>query len=310
MSKRIIKCPICKSIDLKLSNYKENQYQDRWSFDCFIKKTLSTCKDCKLTFTSETFEKGSLSKFYKILYKDQPILRFSSIENYEFTRRFLSHVLFIKSSILLRDNMNILEIGPNQIGMLSTFKLFCTPNYFYYEQLEFPIIKYFGGKRLGNYFSREAATGLEQKKKMDLIVLSHCLEHFEPEKLNSDIRTMNYALKNNGYISIEVPLEKPHEINPPHTLSFNVKNMIRLFENHGFKIISTQSIRPKDWEPANDKNQEKPSDQLLSFRLLKIIMGYIVPRKLRIKLSRTFFEKKLNPMYDGLPYMRLIAQKQ
>ena len=86
--------------------------------------------------------------------------------------------------------------------------------------------------------------------------------------------------------------------------------MIRLFENHGFKIISTQSIRPKDWEPANDKNQEKPSDQLLSFRLLKIIMGYIVPRKLRIKLSRTFFEKKLNPMYDGLPYMRLIAQKQ
>jgi len=152
---KIKSCPICNGTKLNSTNYTLNPNQNFWNFDCFKGKTLSTCEKCNFTFTAEVFEKESLSKFYNSLYTGSTVSSFKRTENYEFTPRFFSHLKFLETNIDLIDGMNVLEIGPNEVGMIPTFKLFCNPNYYYFDQLEFPIINYFGGKRLGKYFSKK-----------------------------------------------------------------------------------------------------------------------------------------------------------
>jgi len=300
-------CPICGHNDFKFSDYLIAPGQEEWKYDCFKRNKLSTCNNCEFTFASQVFEEGSLSKFYNTLYSGNELSVFKASENYEFAARSLSHVNFIKINLELKDDLNILEIGPNENGMIPSFSLFCKPNYFYYDQLEFPVINHFGGKRLGRYFSKSTASLMDSNKKMDLIVLSHCLEHFEPQYLNQDIEAMNLALKSNGYVSIEVPLQSL--FHAPHTQSFNVKNMSMLFEKHGFEIIATQEIKSlidnDRFETIN--KSKKPSRFFIN--QIKKIMSIAMPRKIRLKLLKSFYERKLIPLYDGRSYMRLLAQK-
>jgi len=303
----ITNCPICNNKEFIYSDYLIAPRQKEWKFDCFKNNKLSTCKKCEFTFASEVFEEGSLSKFYNSLYSGTELSMFKAYENYEFCLRSLSHVNFIKINLDLKDNLNILEIGPNEHGMLPSFSLYCKPNFFYYDQLEFPVLNHYGGKRLGSYFSKNAALLMDSNKKMDLIVLSHSFEHFEPQHLNQDIEVMKLALKSNGYVSIEVPLESL--FHAPHTQSFNVKNMSLLFEKHGFEVIASQSIKKSNIiSSSNILNKSLGSSRSI-IKLIKRIMSFVMPRKIRLILLKPFYEKKLIPLYDGREYMRLLVQK-
>ena len=75
--------------------------------------------------------------FIITLYSGNELSVFKASENYEFAARSLSHVNFIKANLELKNYLNILEIGPNENGMIPSFSLYCKPNYFYYDQLEF-----------------------------------------------------------------------------------------------------------------------------------------------------------------------------
>ena len=300
-------CPICNHEEFIFSDYLIAPKQEEWEYDCFKGNKLATCNNCEFTFASQVFEEGSLSKFYNTLYDGIALPPFASFKNYEFTGRSLSHVNFIKMNFELKNNLNILEIGPNENGMIPSFSLYCKSNYYYYDQLEFPVINHYGGKRLGKYFSKNEAAQIDSNKKMDLIVLSHCLEHFEPQQLNQDIEAMSLALKPNGCISIEVPLQSL--FHAPHTQSFNVKNMSMLFEKHEFKIVASQEIK-SSVEKVREKDinkSSKPSRFIIN--LIKNIMSISMPRKTKLMLLKPFYERKLMPLYDGRPYMRLLVQK-
>ncbi|MDA8862067.1 class I SAM-dependent methyltransferase [Gammaproteobacteria bacterium] len=307
---KINSCPVCDSNDLIAGKYLKGPTQDFWEYDCFKGKNLATCRKCMFTFTAEIFEKGALSKFYNTLYSGSDLKSYDAAQNYEYNIRSMSHVNFIKLNLDLKDGMNILEIGPNENGMVPSFSLFCNPNYFYYEQLEFPVINSYGGQRLGNYFDKKSAADLSNDQKMDLIVLSHVFEHFEPQHLNRDIEAMRLALKENGHISIEVPLQTINiDMHPPHTQFFNVKNMSLLFEKHGFEIVSTQNINLDVGFSESTSSTEPKNSSRPYIELIKKIMSIFLPRKLRLKLLRPFFEKKLKTLYDGRPYMRVLAKK-
>lgn len=303
---KVNNCPICGQDEFIFSDYLKAPGQGDWTYDCFKNKRLSTCKRCKFTFTSEFFEKGSLSKFYNTLYSRSKLSPFKAYENYEFTMRSLSHVNFIKTNLDLKDDLNILEIGPNENGMIPSFSLYCKPNYFYYDQEDFPVLNHYGGIRLGKYFSMEAASSIKTERKMDLIVLSHSFEHLEPQYLNQDVQAMKLALKPYGCVSIEVPIESL--FHPPHTQSFNTKNMSLLFEKHGFEIIATQYIESLNDDNKNEflNNQLELSSSKIKF--IKKVMSILIPRRIRLRLLKPLYERKLKALYEGLPYMRLIAQ--
>ena len=305
---KIVSCPICDCEDLSVLNYKKAEGQDNWRYDCFKDKKLAQCNSCSFVFISETFEEGSLSEFYNTLYSGVEINDFNRAENYEFTARSYSHTNFIKTSIDLADGLNILEIGPNENGMIPSLSLFCNPNYFYYEQLDFPVINHFGGRKLGDYFDKFEATKLSPEQKMDLIVLSHSFEHFEPISLRESVEAMKIALKANGYVSIEVPLEPVTEMKPPHTVLFSVKNMCLLLERNGFFVVATQCI--KEPESVDEQRAEFfSSSGSILVKIAKRILGNLLPRKARLKILKPLYDRKIRSLYDGRGYLRVLAQK-
>ena len=51
----------------------------------------------------------------------------------------------------------------------------------------------------------------------------------------------------------------------------------------------------------------KPSRFIIN--LIKNIMSISMPRKTKLMLLKPFYERKLMPLYNGRPYMRLLVQK-
>lgn len=312
---KILNCPVCNDNGLfEYESYMKNPLEDEWTYNCFEDKKLAKCNKCGFIFTDKYFKEGELSKFYSELYKDNIFREYNPSLRYEFTARSLSHVNFIKTNIDLFDGMSILEIGPNENGMVPSFSLFCKPNYYYYEQYEFPVINHYGGKRLGNYFSKKEAMALKDDQKMDLITLSHSFEHFEPSSLNENVEAMSSALKEYGYISIEVPDETQMEMVPPHTLFFTVENLSSLLKNHGFEVVGTQLIKDTyqiDQVPSK-KTSEKLGNKSSFFGMGKVLSFLISFRLLRgmiMKLLISYFTKRLKVMYDGRAYIRVLARK-
>ena len=144
---------------------------------------------------------------------------------------------------------------------------------------------------------------------MDLIVLSHCFEHFEPVSLDESVEAMKVALKVNGHVSIEVPIESAVDMQPPHTVFFNVNNLSVLLEKHGFNIVSTQCIKPPVSDRSNFINSPVSSASLV-IKITKKCLSIILPRKIRLKLLKPFYEGRLKVLYDGRAYLRVLAQKQ
>lgn len=304
-------CPVCGNIKtFKNLNYEANPTEKKWKYNCFINKTLTQCLDCDFIFTKNKFEKNELNNFYYELYKDLEIKNFDPSNSYEYIPRNFSHVNFIKNNFNLKNGIDILEIGPNEHGMIATFNLYCKPNYFYFEQFDYPIIKEFGGKRVGNFFSKENVKQ-SNLKDLDLIVLGHSLEHFDPSTLKENISLFHEILGKNGHLSIEVPFGYKLKKTAPHTLFFNLKNLSLLLENMNFTVVSSQLMdTDNNLIETNDiKNKANSSNPNLKQTIINKLMYINCIRKLIIKALYVKYLINLTPLYDGRPYLRVLAKK-
>ena len=150
------KCPCCGNENgFNSVPYDVNPSEHKWSYNCFSDKSLSVCAVCGTYFTREIILDDELNEFYSNIFDGQEDVGFNPLDKFEFTPRFLSQVLFLKTHLELFDGIKVLEIGPNSTGVLPTLLLFCKPLYYYFEQSEYPAITYFGGKRLGEYYSQD-----------------------------------------------------------------------------------------------------------------------------------------------------------
>jgi hypothetical protein len=306
-------CPVCDNASsFTYEKYFQNPSQEKWTYNCFEGKKLAKCVKCETVFTYEVFGEDELNLFYSTLFGSAKQANYNPAAHYEYVPRSFSQVRFIMTSVRLYDGIRVLEIGPNSYGMVPSFSLFCEPAYYYYEQYVYPIIAHYGGERLGNYFSKYEALKLSKNQKMDLVTLSHSLEHFDPSTLNESIAAISLALKDDGCIFIEVPDEYGRNKMPPHTVFFTVESLSILLQKHGFEIIATQLI--KDSNTTSHISKNKGSKVLglthLSLRiLLRMLRSFNWFRKRLLKLLLGHYESKLEVSYDGRPYLRVIGKK-
>lgn len=310
---KISNCPVCDNASsFTYEKYFENPSQEKWTYNCFEGKKLAKCGECETLFTYEVFGDEELSLFYSTLFDSNKQAVYNPAAHYEYVPRSFSQVRFIRTSVELYDGIRVLEIGPNSNGMVPSFSLFCEPAYYYYEQYDYPVIAHYGGERLGNYFSKDEALKLSKDQKMDLVTLSHSLEHFDPSTLNESIAAISHALKDNGCIFIEVPDEYGRNKMPPHTVFFTVESLSKLLQKHGFEIIATQLIKDNTTSHISENKGPKVFSRLthLSIRiLLKILRSFNSCRKRLLKLLLAHYENELEVVYDGRPYLRVIGKK-
>ena len=198
---------------------------------------IYTCLDCEISFCSG-ISKKNLDNYYKSIYKDQnrnlKPSRFS-----EFNSRFFSQVLFFINHDKLKENLNVLELGPNNQGVLPTLRIFQKKiNYYYFEQNNINY-NYKNMVKLGEYFDPNKSA----LPKVDLIWISHSLEHIHPDDLKKMLTCFYESLNIGGKIFIEIPNEfKSKTLYFPHTLFFSKKGLCKLFENNHFHIIAASEI--------------------------------------------------------------------
>ena len=226
------------------------------------------------------------------------------------TRRFWSQIQYFVNHSTLFKNIKILEIGPNLYGMVPTIKVFQKKfKYFYYENLEVQsdhdeII------RLGDYWNPFK----DKLPKIDLIWMSHSLEHIIPNHLTQVIKSFYNSLSKGGKIFIEIPNDIENKtFHIPHTIFFEVEGLIKLFKDNKFKIIAVSKINKKELVNSNPNDSKKKGSKILS-QIRQLIISFLpnfFVRYIRhlIMLKKINSGNYINGPYENYPIIRLIAEK-
>ncbi len=298
-------CLLCNNNETKeIYNYQDGSFVKE-SKKYFANVRVRTCENCKISFCTNIV-KENLDNFYKSIYQNfqnKKIDRFK-----EFNSRFFSQVLFFINHVKLHKNIKVLEVGPNNLGILPSLKIFQEKIYYYYFDQILLDHKHNNIIKLGNYFDPNTS----KLPEIDLIWMSHSLEHIMPKELIKVIKTYHDALKKSGKIFIEIPNDvKRKSFNVPHTLFFEKEGLIKLFEKLNFKIIALSEIDGVDhFNFSNIKNENKTSkiEKKTFFNKLYLFIQKFIPDKYVKKYAFKHFIS--NGPNSNFPIIRLIVEKK
>jgi hypothetical protein len=275
---------------------------------------ILTCKNCDATFAGNINYK-KLNNFYSTIYNYEyysKTLKTTKNNNfYEFDRRFFSQVVFFLQTNNLFNNIKVLEIGPNIQGILPTLNIFQKKiSYFYYEKNFSEIIEKIGcgrSKRLGSYY-----TPKKKLPKVDLIWMSHSMEHINPKDLRATFMKFYKSLNKDGKIFIEIPNDLCMKtFTFPHTFFYSEKFLRLFFKSLNFEIQCI-SFFTNNFQDIKKLSGDKKNKYTIIYKLLNKYVPNIL-----IKLLKAFFLKNLiiyslvNNQYlnNNRSFMRIIIKK-
>lgn len=265
------------------------------------KLKIFKCNNCNISYCSNVTE-SQLDNFYKKIFDERKI---NKSEKSGFNKRFFSQMLYFINHSKLFKNIRILEIGPNQHGIVPTIKIFQKKfKYYYYENLK---IQSNNGEivKLGDYWNPFK----DKLPEIDLIWMSHSLEHIIPEHLTQVIKSFYNALSEGGKIFIEIPNDiEAEKFTMPHTLFFKTEGLIKLFKDHKFKIIAVSDFNKKQSVTDNPNNPKEKLSNLFSKvrQLIKKFIPNFFLELIRLSMIRIFIN---NGPYTQRPTIRMIVEK-
>jgi len=225
-----------------------------------------------------------------------------------FNSRFFSQFMYFKQYVGLEKINSVLEIGPNWQGMLPTIKFFKNKiKYYFIDQVNSKSMIKNGGIHIGTYFDPKKIN----LPSVDLVWMSHSLEHIHPDLLTKMLQKIYEALSVGGIFFIEVPNNlKEKKFYFPHTLFFYEKTLNDILKKNGFKIISSQSIEKID---IGIKSQNLNGTMIKKNNFLiqgiKKFVKIFLPENLKQRFLLFYAVKALNGPYTDRPNIRVIAQK-
>jgi hypothetical protein len=302
------KCFLCKNTNLQKKYYYQDKNTNREieNYQYFNSKNeIYTCEICKISFCDD-ISIDNLNKFYESASSKKSKILTNKFK--EFNSRFFSQVLYYINHCPLKPNLKVLEIGPNNQGILPSLKIFQNKIiYYYFDQVELEH-KFDNIIKLGNFWIPKK----NALPKVDLIWMSHSLEHVHPKQLNDVLESFYSCLNEKGRIFIEIPYDiKNNDFIVPHTLFFEAEGLINLFKKFNFKIVSISEINKEEVKDNDNKmiikneNKSKLSMTIIS-KIYQKIQKFL-PEKLVKKFA--FKNFVLNGPYTSLPIIRMIVEK-
>jgi len=232
-------CPICQC----KGSY---SYQYNAVNTIFDKQPILSCSGCDFSWNN-TISQKDLNKYYHFDYNNNDFdrsERFDSPKKYFSDESFMFkpyrsklHLEIARRLISKKSQISILDCGA---GLGTTLYLskhyFKKPSLFAYENDQVSH-KYLDHLKV-SYFSGDPIESLNSfKKKFDLIILSHFLEHISPESIIDFVDLILDKLNRGGALIIEVPndnwvkYEHLKSDMPPHVGFFSINSMKELFYN-------------------------------------------------------------------------------
>lgn len=278
-------------------------------------KEILNCNKCNLVFCSNVSVE-ELDEFYKksqIKIENKKDMNSSDTASKNwapFNSRFFSQFMYFKQYVGLNKIDSVLEIGPSWQGILPTLKFFKKKiKYYFIDQTNSPSMIDNGAIHLANYFHPEKTI----IPKVDLVWMSHSLEHIHPNLLAKTIKKIYESLNVGGYFFIEVPDNLKENIyNFPHTLFFYEDTLKNILEKSGFKIISSQSIEKAEkpnYQNGIKSEKENFLSKFFSFKKIKDFIKKFLSNELKKKFLLFYAVQNLNGPYSHRPNIRVIVQK-
>jgi len=231
-----INCLICNSSEKKLLGEK-----DRYG----LYLSVNICCNCGLTYTSPRMTQTAYNEFYNTEYRKLYIGTENPKEDFfEDQKKKGEHIFnyFKNHQLLNNDTKYVLEVGCGAGGIID-----------YFRDKGFQVKGIDLGEKYVNYGKSEHGLDLEtatladisNKKKPDIIIYSHVLEHILD--INKEIKLITQFLKKNTLVYIEVPsikeIHKNYESNilrylqNAHTFHFTLESLVNLMSKHGFELV-------------------------------------------------------------------------
>lgn len=276
----MIKCPACffeTDIESMPSYVFSPATMDK--LKVFDERKIICCPNCGFGMIEEDVDENLLELYYTSDYGGKATKQAetkSKISDLRTTHSFhirpLSQLSLIGQHIDLKSKIRILEIGPGKGDFLYSLKqmgfegehISCEP-----QEDAHQFLKKLGSKIEASNFNMELAAKYEES--VDIVVMSHALEHFNPGKVSQLIEAVHLMLKKGGIYFCEIPhaniIKYPEagERVVPH-LSFFSKDSIRHFIKNNdmqLKFIDTCGISQFDKDKPTDIDELERSGTLI-----------------------------------------------
>jgi ubiquinone/menaquinone biosynthesis C-methylase UbiE len=263
-----VSCPVCESLNIEIkSDYRGNN-------EIFAGMYRAHCNSCKMIFATPMPDKNELDKYNANYFESAH----GGLSQNKTTTAFFSGIAQLRMAYVERylykqriEVMSLLELGPGT-GFFARKWLGNHPqtNYLAIETDNscHPALKNIGVNQI------DLTTLEDEKVSVDLIVISHVLEHVvNPVTFLANVTK---PLRKGGAIFIEVPCRdwehKP--IDEPHLLFFDKKPMLHLLRKLGFEIIQ---VNYYGQEIEKLLSKSSLNRKLMHIRTKLISFGCIIP---------------------------------
>lgn len=214
----------------------------------FDEMKILCCSECGLGVVSEDVDENDLSEYYRASYgglaKKYALTDIDSpLKSQVIDYRSISQITLIKTYMDLDESKTVLEIGSGKGDFYAALKdLSLNCKYVTYEPQKEAKEKlnHMGIEVINKSFEPNDAA--KNDSKYDLIVMSHCLEHFHPAKVIGTIESIYKMLKPGGYFFCEVPnaelLKYPNagERVVPHLTFFSILSLKKILIRNNFDL--------------------------------------------------------------------------
>jgi len=219
----------------------EASYLDTYGHTLFQDKIMLVCQECGFGQIYPEIEKSNLTDFYENFWRSEKSPAFLDFKEWALSKnvldpRSLSQILLGSQYLKNKQEYSFLDIGPG-IGWsfisakhilgnvrLFTIELCREAKDYYSKNLEkITIVNNFG----------------ELEDKMDVVLMSHSLEHFNIHDIGDLFTDIHNILAKDGILIIEVPneMKMPYRINStPHLSFFSLESFRRLVGKYDHKF--------------------------------------------------------------------------
>tara|TARA_B100000315_G_C14587503_1_gene593872 strand:+ start:3307 stop:4284 length:978 start_codon:yes stop_codon:yes gene_type:complete len=222
-------CQICHS-----NIFFDTSYLDTYGHTLFQDKQMIVCQGCGFGQIYPKIEKHDLNEFYENYWrssKSPAVLNFKewALSKNVLDSRSISQLLLGTQYLVNKESYSFMDIGPG-IGwsFISAKKILDNVRLFTIELCREATAYY--AKNLDNITIFNSLGDV--KEDMDVVLMSHSLEHFDIDDIDDLFFNIHGLLAENGVFVIEVPNEMPMKhINnhTPHLCFFTLESLKKLF---------------------------------------------------------------------------------
>jgi SAM-dependent methyltransferase len=311
------KCDLCNS---ELQN--DTDYLNEWNHNLFENKSLLICMNCGFSQINPKLTDNDLNNYYENIYRSKNSPMYIDFNSYFLDKhtsdfRSISQLLLGRQYVSNKKEYSFLDIGPGPgFSLISAKKIF--------QNVKLSVIE--SNSHAKNFYKKffkdlSIYKNLNEiKNEIDVILMSHSLEHFDINDMPALFQDMHNILADDGIVIIEVPhadlrnasfLSK-RKNDTPHLSFFSLDSLTKFVNKSKFNIRFINTVGPLLLDTYSEEiNEGKEQNSTLSRNGSNI---YKIIKKIIKKISNYFgfygYLKKINVILNTTeePYSNINFQ--